>query len=275
MRKMAIQEVQQVSLAILKDVHVFCEENNIRYSLAYGTLLGAIRHNGFIPWDDDIDVLMPRPDYDRFVREYKSKKGYKLFARETEGGKNVFRCIARVCEMKMTYSNSDLAPWTLESTGISIDILPIDGAPDNKDEADSFIKTRKEWVHRSIIYRGKFATWKSIIHRQGMIGKFKSASKKIIGAFVSGNCIDEMIAHTKKYDYKDCEYVCANFTYGIGEWFPKKYFEDLMLHQFEDSQFYIPKAYDAVLKSYYGIDYMELPPVEKRIVHDWYSYYWK
>lgn len=204
-----------------------------------------------------------------------SNKGYKLFARETEGGKNVFRCIARVCEMEKTFSGNKLAPWTLESTGVSIDILPIDGAPDNKKEANQFIKERKAWVHRSMIYRGRFATWGDIFHRPGLYGKLKSASKKIIGRFVSGSCIDKMIAHTKTYSYNDCEYVCANFTYGIGEWFPKKYFEDLTLHQFEDGCFYIPIAYNAVLKSYYGIDYMELPPVEKRIVHDWYGYYWK
>ena len=71
MREMALKEIQQVSLDILKDVHQFCINNGIHYSLCYGTLLGAIRHNGFIPWDDDIDIMMPRPDYDRFVNTYK------------------------------------------------------------------------------------------------------------------------------------------------------------------------------------------------------------
>ena len=272
---MNIREVQMVSLDILKDVHEFCVHNNIRYTLAYGTLLGAIRHNGFIPWDDDIDILMPRPDYDRFVKEYKSNKGYRLFARETEDGKNMFRCIARVCEMEKTLSTIGLAPWTTETTGISIDILPLDGAPDNRDDANHFIQERKEWVHRSIIYRGKYATWKSVFHRHGLYGKIKSVSKKIIGYFVSDNCIDKMIAHERQYDYNSCTYVCPNFTYGIGEWMPKTYFEGVTLHRFEDADFYIPKVYDAVLKNYYGDNYMEIPPIEKRTVHDWYKYYWK
>ena len=70
MKEMTIQEIQQVTLEILKDVHEFCVDNNIRYSLSGGTLLGAIRHNGFIPWDDDADIQLPRPDYDRFIRTY-------------------------------------------------------------------------------------------------------------------------------------------------------------------------------------------------------------
>ena len=275
MIKMTIREVQMVSLEILKDVHEFCLHNNIRYTLAYGTLLGAIRHNGFIPWDDDIDILMPRPDYDRFVKEYKSKKRYRLFAREAEGGKNMFRCIARVCEMEKTLSTNRLAPWTTETTGISIDVLPIDGAPDNIDDASRFIQERKEWVHKSIIYRGKYATWKSVFQRHGLYGKIKSVSKKIIGYFISGNCIDKMIAHEKTYDYNECKYVCAHFYYSLGEWIPKDYFESLILHKFEDGDFYIPAKYDAVLKSYYGDNYMELPPVEKRVTHDWFNYYWK
>ena len=86
MREMTLEEIQQVSLEILKDVHRFCVENDIKYSLCYGTLLGAIRHNGFIPWDDDIDIMMPRPEYDRFIRLYQSEKGYKLFAAENNDG---------------------------------------------------------------------------------------------------------------------------------------------------------------------------------------------
>ena len=82
MREMTKNEVQQVSLEILQDFHEFCVKNSIRYSLSGGTLLGAIRHNGFIPWDDDIDVEMPRPDYDKLIRTYVSKNGYEIFSRE-------------------------------------------------------------------------------------------------------------------------------------------------------------------------------------------------
>ncbi len=74
MEKMTIKEIQGVSLDILKDVQSFCESHNISYSLAYGTLIGAIRHKGFVPWDDDIDILIPRSDFERFCQEYHSQK---------------------------------------------------------------------------------------------------------------------------------------------------------------------------------------------------------
>ncbi|NLE06315.1 MAG: hypothetical protein GX638_16135, partial [Crenarchaeota archaeon] len=74
MYELSSREIQLCCLDILNDVHEFCIQNNIKYSLAYGTLIGAVRHRGFIPWDNDIDIYMPRPEYERFLKTYNSKK---------------------------------------------------------------------------------------------------------------------------------------------------------------------------------------------------------
>ena len=110
MREMTLKEIQQVSLGILKDIHKFCVEHDIQYSLCYGTLLGAIRHKGFIPWDDDIDITMPRPEFDRFIKSYQSEKGYRLFAAENnDGDTEVSVPFARVCEMQRTFVDTGIA----------------------------------------------------------------------------------------------------------------------------------------------------------------------
>lgn len=79
-RRLTLSELQSVSLEILCKIDSFCRKNNIRYSLTYGTLIGAVRHKGFIPWDDDVDIMMPRPDYERFLSEFKSNDEVKLIS---------------------------------------------------------------------------------------------------------------------------------------------------------------------------------------------------
>ena len=84
MKKLSHSEIQEALACILKDVDAFCRENGIRYSLAYGTLIGAVRHRGFIPWDDDIDLLMPRPDFERFVAAYKGRRYKCLYGTKND-----------------------------------------------------------------------------------------------------------------------------------------------------------------------------------------------
>lgn len=106
---MTLKEIQNVSLDILKDLHKFCVENNINYTLCGGTLLGAIRHNGFIPWDDDVDVAMPRPDYERFIKEFHSEKGYILKARGASDD-DTFMAYARICDIEKTIVDAHKGP---------------------------------------------------------------------------------------------------------------------------------------------------------------------
>lgn len=90
---MQLRDIQKVSLEILKDVHEFCISNDIKYSLGSGTMLGAVRHKGFIPWDDDIDIVMPRPDYERFKNTFRSSQGYVLVKEEDS-----YIAFVRVCD---------------------------------------------------------------------------------------------------------------------------------------------------------------------------------
>ena len=126
MREMTLEEVQQVSLDILKDIHCFCEKNGIKYTLQGGTLLGAVRHKGFIPWDDDIDIAMPREDYDRFLQTYVSSQGYEVFSRELPSKRrNVYLAFARVCEMQKTFVFFIMLPWIANKRGFWVEFFPL------------------------------------------------------------------------------------------------------------------------------------------------------
>ena len=97
MNELTLDELKGIEFDILKHFDAFCKEHNIRYYLAYGTLLGAIRYKKFIPWDDDVDVLVPREDYERLLKIYKDNAQYKLYAFEKDGK---FNCpYAKLCDL--------------------------------------------------------------------------------------------------------------------------------------------------------------------------------
>ena len=271
---MTLEEVHQVSLDILKDVHEFCVKNGIKYSLSGGTLLGAIRHNGFIPWDDDIDIQMPRPEYEKFIHNYKSNCGYKLFSREIEGCEDVGIAYARVCEMDKTYVNTGIQPWQMKATGLWIDVFPIDGAPDDSLKAKLKIE-KMYWMWRLTLaarmrFKLDFGT------TEGFFVKLRQYFKILVSNFIPWKIILLYINQCKEYEYESCDYV-ANYSiihYKFKEWQPKVEMASFTLHRFENEEFYIMDGYDISLSSLYG-NYMELPPEDKRITHSNYIYYWK
>lgn len=275
MKEMNIKEVQGISLELLKEVHDFCVENNIKYTLFAGTLIGAIRHHGFIPWDDDLDIALPRPEYERFIHSFKSKKGNKLFTREIQGD-SVYIAFARLCEMDKTFVDDNHMPWCKEETGIWIDIFPLDGIEEDKKLATSRVNniykiwrlgTRARWsMGPSYICNSLFTKVVHIV---------KHNIYKTICHF-----INPWEKHTKKcsaLDFEKSNYY-ANLSWPgwkMREYCPKHVLDDYILVPFEDSEFYVMKGYDESLRLKYG-DYMQLPPIEQRIAtHPFNTFYWK
>lgn len=274
MRKMTTKDIQKVCLDILKDVHSFCVENNISYTLYGGTMIGAIRHHGFIPWDDDVDIAMPRPDYERFISSYNSERGYKLFA---SGTKENYLAFSRVCEMEKTLVVNEKLPWANQSTGVWIDIFPLDGAPDNKDECEQRLKKLRRYWKRTCYTRSANS---SLSASNGISEKVKCVIKKLIynDAFISNEkIVNQYIEEASKVKWNETGHFwnCSYLRYGMKEYQEMSDYTSTILVPFEEDAFYVCNGYDHLMRVKYG-DYMMLPPEKNRKSnHALCSHFWK
>ena len=251
MKEMSVLEVQRVSMDILKDVHEFCVANGIKYTLQGGTLLGAVRHKGFIPWDNDIDIAMPRPDYDRFIRTYKSSKGYEVMARELPNSDDVFIAYARVCDMKNTYVDDSVFCWTSRKKGIWIDLFPLDGTEDSYEEADARINLMTKIWKKGTFFRWGKAPLSSI---PTFSKKLKCLLKKPFILFRDYKPVDLHIEMCRAIKWEDATYYSnlAYLGYGIRERHHKRVLDEVITVPFEDMEVCIMKGYDEALKEKYG-----------------------
>lgn len=250
--KLTLKDRQNISLQILIEVDKFCKENNIKYFLGCGTLLGAIRHKGFIPWDDDIDILMFRDDFNSFIEKYKSDR-YCL-SKPLDGR----FCIGKVYDPKTIEFEKDISYKKRKPIGVDIDIFPLDGMVNDKNIIN---KKYKIQCFLEMLLR---LSNQPIFLRKNPIKCINRIIPRIIG---STNIVKMIIRNQTSYSIKDTEYVIRmkrsnnGFTGAL-----KKDIYEVSYGEFEGYTFPIPKGYDEWLTAFFG-DYMKLPPEEKRIAH--------
>ena len=261
-KEIGFEEAKELRKNLLKVFHDYCAQNNLKYSMAYGTLLGAIRHKDMIPWDDDVDVAMPRKDIEKmrhcsldrrysFVTHrddsnYKSKIGYFI-------DENTFSLIGDKV-----------------SSGIRLDVYPIDAVPDN--------------YLRNILFVKRFFL-QAIIRGNATNPNYHKGIKKILISILSFVCHlygeDRALLQLQNlimsYSNSSKEYsevsVLAEFGYPIC--FPKSVISEFENYEYAGKMFKGFKDYNTILKGWYG-DYMKLPPEDKRIPPvQHFKYYWR
>lgn len=258
---LSLEETQQESLKILSKIDEICRKENLKYFLAYGTLLGAIRHNGFIPWDDDVDVMMPRKDYLKlkkyFIEHAEELKPFKLCYRENT--ENYEYYLPRVVNMDFKYINLFRKKPEMD-IGTFVDIYPIDNYGNDRSAKKVFDKIKRKNINYVFYLSGISPTskYKTLImyplHIIQRIIKGKNYQYRI------NKEIDDLIS--KSFNDSDRYVGIPSWTFTFKQ-YKREWLEDHIEKDFEGKMFYIPKFYDDILKMEYG-DYMKLPPEDQR-----------
>ncbi|MBQ9549120.1 MAG: LicD family protein [Bacteroidales bacterium] len=255
MERLTLRQIQEILLEILSDVDACCSAHGIRYSLAFGTLLGAVRHGGFIPWDDDVDIIMPRADFDRFTALYpRSDHRYHLLYNTRTADEFYALGFAKVHDPQTSKFVGERR--SLFRYGVSVDIFPLDAVPDDDAECLSYMKELIH-LHRRLYFRHKRFPYGS---------PFTLLESRLRSFDAWWEACDRL---ARKYDSCACRRVAhilgSNTFESVHD---KALFDDLAPVSFEGRSFPAFRDTHAYLSQVFGPDYMTPPPPEQRHGHD-------
>ena len=256
MRKVDIKEIKRIQLAILNVAADFCEQNSICYWIDSGTLLGAIRHKGYIPWDDDIDIGMLRKDYDAFSQLFnESNSRYQFKCIESDPA--FYLPHGKVFDTSTLLYEPDEKGF---KSAINIDVFVYDNAPDD-DELVKDMYDRRDKLRKHFNLQTAYTKPGGNVFRRGLVHFYRFLHRFFPRDFF----IKRMVANSKRFANQETKRV-GNFTAFTRMVCDKRVFSDFIDVEFEGRTYKAPVGYDEWLRSFYG-DYMQLPPVEKRVSH--------
>jgi lipopolysaccharide cholinephosphotransferase len=258
MREMSPPEIRDVQLGLLDAFSALCADHGLTFFLTYGTLLGAVRHKGYIPWDDDIDLAMPRPDYDRLCALSAGRPVAGHCVLMTPDNPHYIYPFAKFSDTRTHLDER----WMLTNVlGVNLDVFPLDGVPGELASFAAFTRKMIAPHYLACLTSRKIKTRKTLlatiasalVYYPLRLTGFNRWKKKIISL-------------ATRLDYNSSDYVgnLSLDTYLSKERFPKKWFEAVENIPFEGRMLPAPIGRDALLRQLYG-DYMQLPPPGRRI----------
>lgn len=253
-------------LEMMDYVHDVCRDHGITYFLMFGSLLGAVRHKGFIPWDDDFDICMPKDDYRRFIEIVRSRNEYGIVNPDTNP--DYYFAFSRLSDPKTKLVFRDIRE--IHGLGVFIDLFPIHEAPPKEEipawSAQYFALGRKVRLTTPSSARYQHLSFRKQL---GRILHFPKRMKLGVRHFPEYR--REWLDLLERYNGTDSEYCAIGNAFHICT---RKFFGESVLLPFEGREYCAPRDYDFVLRELYG-DYMQLPPPEKRRSFHHFTAYWK
>ena len=271
------KEVKIIELEILDYVTKLCTNLNLTYYLMWGTLIGAVRHQGYIPWDDDVDIAMPRDDYEKlidyFISNEKEEDLYKLYS--VRNRKDYFYSVSRIINSKTIIRDIHKSKIIQDKGGVFIDIYPLDNAGNTYKLANRFLNKQKRlYMLKTLAHCNTFIPAKTSC----ILSIIKYPVYKITRLIGEDYFNKKLDINSNNMQKKESKYLCVwagsgNSSNGQVIW-DKEWFKNSKQVKFEDKCFNIPVEYDKVLTTTYG-NYMKVPPIDDQVGHHFYEAYYK